>query len=434
LTLCARVEYGIVMRSASRARWRLGMVASVAVAAAIAACTGDDETFRPAPTYAYDAASLDHAAPPAPPSDAAPIPLSCGDAGDAPPRLLVVNRDAPELAAFNLETRTVDGRYFFADGGAGVVSTVANSDPWIIDEAHELVTRLDAREPWKPLGTWSIHDDDGDGSSDLAVVVQVSCTKAYVVRRSRDRIAIIDPSQADGGTAVGFVDLSPFRAPGAALDLAMAVFVPAKKKVFVLAGNLDRTATSGCPQLEPSIFAIDVATDAVVSLAGKGAAGSIELAGYDAFELRYDAPFDRLLAVSRGCVESPGQVRRRLIEQVDLATGAVKTLLTLESKEAPTGLALLDGVHAIVTFASSAFHWSSHEPTLGPAVEGGLDVAALDGRGGLAGARRRSLDGGRALDLVSVSTDPDGGVAVLTTNPFSTPGGRAASLEPWPHR
>jgi hypothetical protein len=232
LTLRARVEYGIVMRSASRFRWRLVMVSSVTAPAAIAACTGDDETFRPARTYVYDAASLDHAAPPPAPSDAAPIPLSCGDAGDAPPRLLLVNGDTPELAALNLDTRTVDGRYFLADGSAGLTSTFANSDPWIIDRAHELVTRLDAREPWRPLGTWSVHDDDGDGSSDPAVVVQVSCTKAYVIRKSRDRIALIDPSQADGGTAAGFVDFSAFRAPGAALDLATAVFVTEKKLVY----------------------------------------------------------------------------------------------------------------------------------------------------------------------------------------------------------
>lgn len=413
-----------------RSRWRIVILAFLAGAGFVAACTGDDESFLPAPTYAYDATAFDRAAPPNVVGDATTTSFSCGDAGDAPPRLLVAG---PELAAFNLDTLAVDGRFFLADGGAGLTSTAANSDPWLIDRAHDLVIRLDPREPWKARGTWNVHDD-GAGPSEPAVVVQVSCTKAYVVQRGRDRIAIIDPSQTDGGTPIAFVDFSTFHAPGdtGTLDLSSAVWVPAKKKVFVLAGNVDRTSTA-CPSLKPSIFAIDIATDSVVSLAGKGAAGSIELAGYGAFSLLYDAPFDRLLTVSAGCPAA--DTKRRQIEQVDLATGAVKTLLSLDDRPAPTGLTLLDGDRAVITFADRGFYWNPHETALGPEVVGGLDIAALDGRGGIAGAHLRQV-GDAGLDLLSLSLDPDAGEPprVLTTDPFSAPGVSAASLEPWPHR
>lgn len=420
-----------------RSRWRLVIVGFMAGAGLAIACTGDDESFLPAPTYAYDAASFDRAPLPTVSSDATTPNVSCGDAGDAPPRLLVVNGERPELAAFNLETLSVDGRYALPEGSSALTSSAANSDPWLVDRAHDVVVRLDAREPWRARGTWDVHDD-GVGPSEPAVVVQVSCTKAYVVQRGRDRIAIIDPSQADGGAPVAFVDLSYFRGDGGTLDLSSAVFVPAKKKVFVLAGHVDRTATVEpfglkCTSLRPSIFAIDVATDAVVSLAGKGAAGSIELDGYAAFSLFYDGPFDRLLAVSAGC--HADATKRREIEQVDLATGAVKTLLALDTSAVPTGLTLLDGDRAVVTFGAQAFYWNPHEPQLGAEVVGGVDIAALDGRGGIVGAHVRKA-GDAGLDLVSLSLDADAGVPprVLATDPFSTPGGIAASLEPWPHR
>lgn len=426
-----------------RFRWRsLVAVSALVATGAVVACTVADESFRPDPVYAYDAATFDRAPPPPPGPDAAIPTLSCGDAGDAPPRLLVVNQEQPELVAFNLDTLTVDGRYSF-DGGAGVTSSSANRDPWLVDRANDLVTRLDAREPWKPVATWDVHGNDGAGGSAPSVVVQVSCTKAYVLRANRDRIAIIDPSQS-GGTPTGFVDLSSFHAPGdpGLLELVSAVWVPAKKKVFVLAGNIDPAATSepfglACTALKPTVFAIDVATDAVVSLAGKGPAGSIELAGYDAISLLYDAPFDRLVALSAGCHAGDGaaQPQRRVVEQVDLATGTVKTLLTFGASPRPSGLTLLDGDHAVVTFGTRGSYWNPHEAALGPEIAGPLELAALDGNGGLAGSRRLA-DGG--FELVGLPLDFDAGAGegprVLVADPFSTAGGRAASLEPWPHR
>lgn len=457
MTLSARVEYGIRMRFGRRLVGitiaRAVAVAAIAVAGVtvIVACTAEDETFRAAPSYVYDASTFDRAAPPTLVAEAAAPNAVCGDAGSGPPRLLVVNRERPELAAFNLETQTVDGRYELAEAGVGLTSSVGNADPWLIDQTNDRVIRLDPREPWRPRGTWDVHGDDGDGSSEPAVVVQVSCTKAYVVRANRDRIAIIDPSQA-GGAPTGFVDLSGLRAPGdnGTLDLSTAVWVPAKKKVFVLAGNLDRAALAPpfgltCTPLRPSIFAIDIATDEVVSLAGKGAAGSIELTGYAPVSLLYDAPFDRLVALNAGCYAPPGdgsagQLRRGAIEQVDLATGAVKTLLSLEGSLGPSGLVLLDGDHAVVTFERRAFFWNPQRAALGAEVPGGLDRVALDGLGGVVAARRRPAnDGGTlGLDLLRLTFDLDAGASEVTqvfaTDPFASPGGGAASLEPWPHR
>lgn len=416
------------MRSARR--WLVGASAVAAAGLmALAACTGDDEAFAPAPVYAYDAATFDRVTPSGFSTDGAAPNLDCGDAGDAPPRLLVVHRARPELAAVNLATRAVDGRYLPDGGGLLLTSASANQDPWLLDQEHDLVTRLDAREPWKPRASWDVHGDDGEGASAPSAVIQVSCTKAYVLRAHRDRVAVIDPSQAGAGnvlTPTAFVGLG-------AHGLVGAVWVPAKRKVFVLAANADRTRRA-CTDRAPSISAVDVATDGVVSLAGDGAGGAIELAGYAPVALRYDPAFDRLVTLSAGCDAGRG-IERRFVEQVDLATGAVKTLLDLSNEPAPTGLALLDGDHALLTFDARGVYWDPHETTLGPDLAGGLELAALDGRGGFAGARR-SADGG--LELVSIPVEADAGAnegaRVLVTDPFSNPGGNAASLEPWPHR
>jgi hypothetical protein len=326
-------------------------------------------------------------------------------------RLLLVDHEHPELAAFNLTTGAVDGRLLFADAGGAGITSAANSDPWLLDQVSGLVIRLDAQEPWKATGTWNV-------GGPLAVI-QVSCTKAYVVRESS--LAIIDPSRP-GSEPSGFVATTDFR------DLIGAVWVPEKRRVFVLAGNADGPRP-GCSTVAPSIFAIDGTTDTIVSLAGKGANGSIQLGGNAPTQLLYDAPFDRLLVLSAGCT-ADGGVRQRRIEQVDLATGAVKSLLSLDARSGAASLTLLDGEHALVTLAGHTFAWDPHDPQLGPELPSGVDLTALDGRGGFVGVA--ASDGG--LDIVGIPRDPDAGVSVIGRDPFSSLTTRAASVEPWPHR
>jgi hypothetical protein len=411
-----------------RWRWRAVLGAPIAFVLVIAACSGDDEVFRAEPAYAYDASTFDRA-PIAPVvAEAAAPGLFCGDAAGAPQRILAVN--GGELIALNLDTQAVDGRLSPNDGGDSLVSSALNIDPWVVDQAQLTVSRLDPRSPWIPVATWNLGDDAG---ARPLTVVQVSCTKAYVLDASRQRIAIIDPSQSGGGPMT-WLEVADFA------DLTSAVWVPEKRKVFVLAGNVDHGAQLPgvgleCTDAQPAIFAIDIATDTVVSLTGKGAGGAILLTGYDPAALVYDAPFDRLIVLSRGCNVPPGdgnagQVKRRRIEQVDLATAAVKTLLPLEMYPSPTVFALADGDHAFVTIGRDGYFWNPHQTTLGPAIDGGLDLVANDGRGGLVGASHRGND----LSIVTLPLDPDAAAIPITRNPFSGDGGSVTSLEAWPHR
>lgn len=427
----------------ARLFWCALSAMTVGTLVVVAACDGGEDVFRPAPSYNYDATTTEVPRP----ADPAPVPsvpvVSCGDAGDAPARVLVVNSDPPgELAAVNLDTRAVDGRLSL-DGGLGVTSATG-LDLWLLDQVHDVVTRLDAREPWKPAARWDVSDEvpgDDPRPAMPITVVQVSCTKAYVVRANRDRIAIIDPTDTSGRPS-GWIDMASFRAAAdtGTLDLAGAVWVPSKKKVFVLAGNVARgdafpDAGLRCNDLRASIFGIDVTTDKVVSVAGKGVAGSIAIDGFDpkpGASLLYDAPFDRLLAVGRGCnpgvTLDGGTVARREIEQVELATGAVKQLLSLDKDPLPTGLALADGDHAAVMFGVNAYRWNPREPSLGAPLD--ARIIASDGRGAFIGARRK----GASLELFALPLGDGGATTPIATDPFTSPGGTAASLEAWPRR
>lgn len=223
--------------------------AVLAPLAVLWACTGDDDVFRSTDAGAFDGSrAFDRFAPP--PSDGGPSPLSCGDAGGAPPRVLLVQgnfRGTSELAVVNLLTKAVDGRLAF-DGGYGVTSALA-TDPYLLGGETDLVTRLDAREPWRPVASWNVRGNDGrDGGEDNAnpvAVVMTSCTKAYVLRYNRDRIAIIDPSQRAGGAPTGYIDLTPYKEPADPnmIEMTSAVYVPSKRKVYVLLGNTDLTQT-----------------------------------------------------------------------------------------------------------------------------------------------------------------------------------------------
>src|SRR5262249_49937433 len=137
--------------------------------------------------------------------------------------------------------------------------------------------------------------DAGFPNANPVTVVPTSCTKAYVLRYNRNRIAIIDQSQPAGGVPTKYIDLSSLRQPGDPdlVEMTSAVYVPAKKRVVVLLGNADLGRTVKvvgpfgdetkllCAQLKPSIIAIDVDTDRVVSLGGKAPGGGIALEGYN---------------------------------------------------------------------------------------------------------------------------------------------------------
>ena len=414
------------------------------------ACTGDDDVFRPTDAGTFDAATHDQQAPIEQDGSLRP-PLACGDAGDAPPRVLLLqgNPTKSELAAVNLTTNAVDGR-FDLEGAYGVTSSLG-TDPYLLGGESDEVIRLDPREPWKPVIRWNVRGDDalpgGDPNANPVAVVPTACNKAYVLRYNRDRIAVLDPSGAAGPTK--YIDLAPLKQPGDPnmVEMTSAVYVPSKRRVYVLLGNIDFTKYVPaafallCTDLKPSIIAIDVDTDQVVSLGGSAPGGGIALEGYNpplGSPLVYDAALDRLLVLQGGCNEALGDggvgvMTRRRVEQVDLATGAVKTLLSLDDKGFPSSLAFASGEHAAIAFGFEGHHWDPRQTTLGPVIEGGIDLVARDGRGAFVGTHQSShADGGVGPLRGRAGPTGDAGPKVITQDPFSKPGGYVASVEVWP--
>jgi hypothetical protein len=425
-----------------------------------AAACGDDEAFDPSEAGLPDAADGSPGRLVSDGGGGGPT-LACGDAAGAPPRVLLVqgNPRTSELAVVGLDTKTVDGRLAF-DGGYGTTSSLG-TDPYLLGGESDQVIRLDPQAPWNVVATWDVHDDPADGglpNANPVAVVPVSCTKAYVLRFNRDKIAIIDQSAPTGGEPKGYVDLAPLKNPKDpdTVEMTSAVYVPSKKRVFVLLGNSDLTrfVTTHDPDgdhtkllctaaLKPSIVAIDVETDEITPIGGTAAGGGIVLEGYNpplGSPLFYDAAADRLLVLQAGCNEEltdggVGGIIRRSVEQVALGTQQVSTLLDLSAKDFPSTLAYADPSHAALAFFFEGFHWDPHTSALGSAIDGGIDLVALDGRGGFFGTRSTFVDGGPGpTQVLSVPLDGSGPDLVLE-GPFTKLGGYVAGLEAWPpHR
>jgi hypothetical protein len=454
------------MKQLRRRIWlSLGLVAPLGLAVSFFACTGDDDVFRPTDASTFEGGSnFDQSTSPV--TDGGPPALACGDAGGAPPRVFLIQGTprTSELAVVNVQTKAVDGRLTF-DGGYGTTSSLG-TDPYLLGGESDIVQRLDAREPWKVVGSWNVRGDDvvadgGDRNANPVAVVQTSCSKAYVLRFNRDRIAIIDPSRPSregvGGVPTGYIDLTALKQPGDPnfIEMTSAVYVPSKKRVYVLLGNADLTRTKKvngpfgeetkllCAPLKPSIIAIDVDTDKVVTLGGTAPGGGIALDGYNpplGTPLIYDAAFDRLLVLHAGCNEElldsgVGNITRRRVEQVDLATGAIKTLLSLDGQGFPSSLAFVDGDHAAVAFYFDGYHWDPHQTTLGASIKPGIDIVANDGRGAFFGTRATFFgDGGAGpLEVLAVPLSDAGTTSLIIADPFTKAGGYVAGIEAWPH-
>lgn len=378
---------------------------------------------------------------------------ACDVPTGVPPRALVLQSGTrtTELAAVDLETKEVAGRVTF-DGGYGFTSSLG-ADPWFVSGVTNQVYRLDAREPWKAVATWDVSGDDARNAEDTnanpVAVVPVGCDKAYVLRFNRNKIAVIDPS-ATGGVPAKYIDLGPLVQAGdpSVVEMTAAAYDPARRRVYVLLGNADLSKTVTidgvtsllCAPLAPSIIAIDVDTDALVELEGAAPGKGIRLAGYNpplGTPLVFDEKGDRLLVLEGGCSEDlggqPGPMQQRRVEEVDLRTGAVKTLVSLDDKGFPSSLAFVDPTRAALAFYYDGYRWDPATPSLSP-IAGQVDVVAKDGRGGLIGVRSLfDPDGGPATHEI-VTIPKSGDPQVLATNPFSRPGGFIGGLEAWPHR
>ncbi len=388
---------------------------------------------------------------------------TCGDAGGAPPRLLVTLNQgaASELVAFNLSTKAVDGKLSFASGlGA---AAVRGSDPYLIEQGVDVVARLDAREPWKIASSWNVAGDVVDGgpkANPIAVVVP-ACDKGYVLRYKRNDIAVIDTNiVADGGAPESFIDLAPLVQADdkdGLVDMTSAVYVRATNRIYVLLANFDLTkvATDGftalCSASKPTVIAIDASTGQLVSLGGTGPGGGIALSGANppiGASLFYDQAQDRLLVLTGGCNTDvdggAGAIARRGVEEVKLTTGAVRTLLDLNAQGFPGGMLFVDGTRAAIgifddSFVGHTYFWDPSRPSLGADIPGGFDYFVYGGKNALVGARRiAAADGGAPTIEVRSTPFSDAGVVdiasvtSLGTNPFTSNTGFLGGADIWP--
>jgi hypothetical protein len=433
----------------------LGLALGLPLGAAfLAVGCGDDEVFRDGDASTPDGgASTDDASSATPDGSVRDAGSSCGDSTGAPPRALlsINNTSTSELVAFNLDTKKVDGRLTYP-GFIGLTSSLG-TDPYLLQQSADVVARLDPREPWKVVSSWSVADDAGPGYADPTAMVVPTCGKGYVVRFKRNTISVLDTSKnVDAGAPSKTIDLGALLQPGdtdGLVDMVSAIYVPERKRVFVLLGNIDlrKVAPDGysivCKSISPTIIAIDTETDQVVSLGGAGPGGGIALGGYNpplGTSFAYDAARQKLIVLSAGCNADlgdggAGNIQRRRVEEVDLGTRAVTTLLSLDDQDFPLGLTYVDATRAAIGFYGQSFFWNPQETKLGAPIRGTLDYFAHDGKGNLVGTRATTFaDGGAGPLEVWRIPFGDGGTAgeKLGENPFTDNSGFVSGVEVWP--
>lgn len=393
-------------------------------------------------------------------SDAGDARRGCGDAKGAPPRMLLSmnNVATSELVAFDIEGRKVDGRYTY-DSYIGLTSSMG-TDPYLLQQEKDIVARLDAERPWEVVASWNVRGDDArDGghpnASPNAIVVP-SCDKGYVLRYNRNAIAVIDTNEiVEAGPPSSFLDLSSLLQADDGdgnVEPTAAVYVPSRGRIYALLANIDlgRVALDGytalCASTSPTLVGIDAVTGQIVSLGGTGPGGSIALGGYNpilATGLHYDEASDRLLVMHAGCNVDDGggvagAITKRGVEEVDLATGQVRWLLSLDDRPFPSVFAFVDAQRAAISFFGQAFLWDPRSTSLGAEIPGGLDFFAAAGPDRFVGTRSTYLaDGGRGpLELVSVPVEGGavdaGAVITLGQDPFTDNSGFVSAVEVWP--
>ena len=433
--------------------------ALVSSAAVLLACTGDDTVVAPADAGAdaslgYDAEGFETGA-----FDATEIEGDSGnlgaDAGAPPPaRLLLSNSTTTqsELAVFGIHSGTVDGRLVYP--GALGASVATSSSPWLLEQMGDLVARLDPIQPWIVRSTWNVALGDAtDAGFAVAysypdAIVLGAGTNAYVLRYTRNRVAVIDTSiDVDGGIPSSTIDLSAQVQAGGDgyVEMTAGSFDPTSNLAYVLLGNLNRfdVASDGhtllCASTHPTVVAIDTTQNTLAPF-GDAGAGGVVLQGYapplGPSSMVFDPAGDRLLVIESGCNAGPtdagpGFVIRREIEAVSLVDGSVTQLLDLTTQSPPSALFYVDQHHVIVQLAAGAFMWDPASTTLGAAIPGAPESFALDGLGNLVGVASPGEGGAGAVSVVSV--DPtDGGVTLLGQNPFMLTGGTVGGVQMWP--
>jgi hypothetical protein len=433
-----------------RRMWILGLVLAPASAMAVA-CGDDDNSVILGNDAGRDVATADTNQPPVSDGggDSSSGPRQCGDAGGAPLRILVTvgGTTDGEMAAVNVQTKAVDGRLTINGAFGGSVLT-NNREPFVVAQEADTVLRLDPREPWKSTASWNVKGDDavdgGKKNANPSAIAVPACNKGYVLRFNRNKIAVIDTGEdVANGTPKSFIDLSSqvqVADTDGIVEMTSAIYVPSKNRVYVLLANVDlkKVATDGfsalCATSKPAIIAIDPSTDQIVG-------APIMLEGYNpplGTPFSYDAAKERFLVLSAGCnlddgSGGAGAISRRRIEEVDIATGTVKTLLDLNAQGFPGAFEYIDETHAAIAFFGQGFYWNPTTTTLGAEIPGGVDFLTSDKKK-LFGARSSFVDGGPGpVDVIS-SDLTDGGIgspSVILSDPF-TKRGFMSSSSVWP--
>lgn len=379
-------------------------------------------------------------------SDAA---ADAGDAGEAqaptPSRLLLSynGTSQSELVAFGLQSGAIDGVYVYP-GFIGTSFVTPNS-PWLLEQSNDVVDRLEPLSPWQVRSSWNVglndYAADAGFSSpysdpDAIVVGTGTGTKVYVLRYTRNLVAVLDSSQVvDGGAPVKTIDLSSqVQANGDGyVEMTAGYYDSSTQRVYVLLANIDRfnVASDGytllCSATTPTLVAIDTTSDTLVDLNPDGGTMGWTLPGYNPVfgtaSMIYDLPNNRLLVLQAGC-NAPGgdggagPLMQREIDAISLGTGAAQRLVDLTTAAFPVGLYSLDAQHAVVQL-DTAYTWDPSSSTLGPAIPNAPLAFSPDGKGNLVGVTQPvAPDGGIGpWTVVSVNV-ADGGVTTLGTDPF----------------
>jgi hypothetical protein len=449
-----------------------GALASTGAGGLVLAGCGDD-TVTALPADSGTDGSLSFDAPPfeagngeaGEENDATP---DAGEAGEAqaptPARLLLSysGTASSELVSWGLQANAVDGFYVYPGFGTTFVTPTS---PWLLEQESDIVARLDPLQPWQVQSSWNVALNDyvadagySTSYSDPDAVVVGAGTKAYVLRYTRNLIAVLDSTQlVDGGMPTKTIDLSSELQTGGDgyVEMTAGFYDAARQRVWVLLANINRydVAENGyvllCASTSPTLVAIDTTSDTLVNLnpGSDGGGNGWSLPGYDPTfstgAMVYDAPNDRLLVLQAGCntAEADGGVGplvQREIDSVSLATGATQKLVDLTAAAFPAGLFYVDAQHVIVQL-DTAYIWNPSSSTLGPAIPNAPQAFDVDGHGNLVGVTQAvAADGGAGPWQVLSVNAIDGGVTMLGTNPFSDDSGvgagYVAGVQLWPAR
>lgn len=359
-----------------------------------------------------------------------------------------------ELAVVSLANGEVTGRLRF-DGFIGN-AWVSGSSPFLLEQAKDRVSLLDGADPARRQASWNVAlsdaRDGGESYSNPVAVFVTDASKALVLRYTRNQVAILDPSQVvDGGAPTGLVDLAHLvqtEDSDGVVEMTSGVFVPARRLLYVLLGNLDRNKVSSdgftllCSNSQATIVAIDVDTNTLVPLSPRPD-GALVLSGQNPIfgGLAYDETTDRLLVVHAGCNAEAsdggtGAMQGRVVEEVSLFTGHGRVLLDANGLGFPSGFAFIDGRRAVLQFGFSAadtFAWDPTQTSLGPALVNAPDSFVYEEGGFLVGLSQPYFsDGGVGpLEVVRVRIS-DGKRTVLAQNPFTLPAGFPGGLVRYP--